>query len=82
MARVYRIDVSLLIPEQKQEVDNKLRAVSFMVLHRMSKAGYLIALDAIEERHGDFEELDRFKSALGLPDQCTVMDVTGWNLMP
>lgn len=82
MARVYRIDVSLLSPEQKQEVDNKLRPVSFMVLHRMSPTGLLIALDAIEERQDDFEEPDSFKSILGLPEQCTVIDVTGWNLMP
>ncbi len=82
MARVYRVDVSRLSAEQKQEVDTKLRTVSFMVLNRMNPTGLLIALDAIEERPGDFTEMKDFKSALGLPEQCTVIDVTGWNLMP
>ena len=82
VARVYRVDVSRLSPEQKQETDTKLRTVSFMVLNRMSPDGLLIALDAIEERQGDFTSADDFKSALRLPEQCEVIDITGWNLMP
>ncbi len=82
MARVYRVDVSRLSAEQKQEVDTKLRTVSYMVLNRMNPSGLLIALDAIEERPGDFTESNGFKSALGLPEQCKVIDVTGWDLMP
>ena len=82
MARVYRVDVSRLNLEQKQEVDTKLRTVSFMVLNRMTPDGLLVALDAIEERQGDFTEVDGFKAALGLPKQCSVIDVTGWDLRP
>lgn len=82
MARVYRVDISRLSAEQKQEVNAKLRAVSFMVLNRMDPSGLLIALDAIEERSGDFTDLNDFKSTLGLPEQCEVIDVTGRNLMP
>lgn len=82
MARVYRVDVSQLSAEQKQDVDTKLRTVSFMVLNRMNPSGLLIALDAIEERLGDFTDLNGFKSALRPPEQCEVIDVTGWNLMP
>ena len=82
VARVYRVDVSHLTAEQKREVDTKLRTVSFMVLNRMNKNGLLIAFDAIEEKLGDFTSLDDFKSALSLPEQCVLTDVTGWDLRP
>lgn len=82
MARVYRVDVSHLAAEQKREVDTKLRTVAFMVLNRMTPEGLLIAYDAIEEKQGDFTSLEDFKTALGLPEQCTVRDITGWSLMP
>lgn len=82
MANVYRVDISRLSIEQKQEVDTKLRAVSFMVLSRMDSAGLLIALDAIEDKAGDFKSPDDFKVALNLPDECSIIDVTGWNLIP
>lgn len=82
MARVYRVDVSRLTAEQKREVDTKLRTISFMVLNRMNPNGLLIALDAIEERPGDFTSLDDFKTALSLPELCTLTDVTGWDLRP
>ena len=82
MARVYRVDVSRLAPEQKQEVDTKLRTIAFMVLNRINPEGLLIAYDAIEEKQGDFTPLDDFKATLGLPEQCTVIDITGWSLMP
>ena len=82
VARAYRVDVSHLTAEQKCEVDTKLRTVSFMVLNRMNKNGLLIAFDAIEEKLGDFTSLDDFKSALSLPEQCVLTDVTGWDLRP
>lgn len=84
MAKVYRVDVSGLSPEQKQDVEHKLRAVSFIVLNRMTPAGLLIAFDAVEAEGGNwpFKEPEHFKSALGLPGQCAVIDVTGWNLLP
>ncbi len=82
VARVYRVDVSHLTAEQKREVDTKLRTVSFMVLNRMNQNGLLIAFDAIEEKLGDFTSLNDFKSALGLPEQCVLTDVTGWDLRP
>ena len=82
MPRVYRVDISLLSPEQKQEVNNKLKMVSALILNRMTPTGLLVAFDALEERQGDFEEVDRFKSTLGLPEQCAVIDVTGWDLRP
>lgn len=81
MARVYRVDVSLLTAEQKQEVDTKLKTISFMVLNRMNSNGILIALDAVEERPGDFTSLDDFKATLCLPEQCAVIDVSSWDLL-
>lgn len=82
MARVYRVDVSRLTADQKREVDTKLRTISFMVLNRMGPDGLLIAFDAIEERPGDFTSLGDFGAALGLPEQCILTDVTGWDLRP
>lgn len=82
MVNVYRVDISRLSIEQKREVDAKLRAISFMVLNRMDSTGVLVALDAIEDRAGDFKSPDNFKAVLDLPEQCSVIDVTGWNLMP
>lgn len=63
-------------------VDAKLRAISFMVLNRMDSTGVLVALDVIEDKAGDFKSPDNFKAVLDLPEQCSVIDVTGWNLMP
>ena len=82
MANVYRVDISRLSIEQKREVDAKLRAISFMVLDRMDSTGLLVALDAIEDKARDFKSPDDFKVALHLPDECSIIDVTGWNLMP
>ena len=69
VARVYRVDVSHL-------------TASFMVLNRINQNGLLIAFDAIEEKLGNFTSLDDFKSALSLPEQCVLTDVTGWDLRP
>lgn len=82
MSKVYRVEVSRLTDGQKLEVKEKLQTKCPLVLERdpIGSFSLLWAFDVIESTPGDFVPPDDFKAALGLPEQCTVTDITGQDL--
>ncbi len=71
--KVYLIDVSQLLPEEKGILRKRLSDWCFMVNDRYESntwAAFLAFWDHDED----------FKSVMKIPPECTVTDVTGWDL--
>lgn len=79
-SKVFRVDVARLNKEQRRNVAEKLETISFMIIPHTSIQG-ILAYDAIEDASRTFKSPEEFKFMLDLPDECEVIDVTGWGLL-
>lgn len=73
----YRIFISQLSSTQRQEVEDKMKPLCCILSYESRPGNAFYALNATEAEPGIFPPVDELKTMLGLPDECTIISLTG-----